>query len=114
ELDDNDRQRAGHLLTARKSLERAPFRLAKETGAERGRGAREIAELAVSEHRPETQTLVVVNRVDRAQAIFRALRTSQAGITADHNPALLLLHARFRPAERRRIEAELRRPHGPA
>lgn len=106
ELSDGDRARAGRILGARKALRRAPIRLEKETGKERGGGATAIAELAFEEHRPGSQTLVIVNRVDRAQAIYRSLQSlSRAGAEA---PTLLLLHARFRPAERRVIERKLR------
>lgn len=112
ELSGEDRARAGHLLTARKALERAPFRLEKGTVAGRARSAQSIAELALNEHKPGTQTLVIVNRVNRAQAIYRALRAASEGDPSS-SPTLLLLHARFRPADRRRIEAELRKPNGP-
>ena len=97
-----DRERAGHLLTARKSLLAAPFRLGKETGKDKGKGAKAIADLALTEHRPGTRTLVVVNRVDRAQAVYRSLAAGGHGA--------LLIHARFRKAERRDIEARLLQP----
>lgn len=106
ELGEEDRERAGHLLTARKTLERAPFRLEKETGRDKGKGAQAIAELAREVHTRGTQTLVIVNRVDRAQGIHRALASGRG--PGDDGPQLLLLHARFRPAERREIERRLR------
>ncbi len=101
-LDDDDRARASHLLKARKTLERSDMAVEKSTPP------RELAASVLSRHRAGTQTVVIVNQVGRAQAIFSELaRRSDA-------PDLLLLHARFRPAERRRIESELRRELGPA
>lgn len=78
-------------LEARKTLERvdvasvAPNRLASV-----------IAEEVLGCHRPGTRTLVVLNTVDRAQAAFDAL----AKQARDQNPALVLLHSRFRPPDR--------------
>lgn len=53
--------------------------------------AREVAEA----HTPGTRTLVVVNNVRRAQALFRALRNEKSAETD-----VGLLHSRYRPAER--------------
>lgn len=57
----------------------------------------EIAEA----HRADRQTLVILNRVERAQGLYAALREKLPAV--DH----LLLHARFRPRERREIERRL-------
>lgn len=56
-------------------------------------------------HQAGTTTLVILNRVDRAQGLYQALSTL---LRSETPPALMLLHARFRPAERRAIEARLR------
>lgn len=45
-------------------------------------------------HRPGTNTIVILNSVERAQALYRAL--TKAGGTAE----CLLIHARFRPGDR--------------
>lgn len=50
-------------------------------------------------HVPGEQTLVIVNRVERAQALYEALD--------DDSVERLLLHARFRPGDRAAIESEL-------
>lgn len=110
ELGAEDRTRASRILSARKPLRQAPFRLEKETGKEKGAGVKAIAELAFNEHRSGSQTLVIVNRVAQAQAIYRALHSRSPDGT--QGPALLLLHARFRPAERREIERSLREDCG--
>ncbi|SRR5712692_665305 len=52
-----------------------------------------------NQHVANTNTLVIVNRVDRAQAIYRAL--AETGIPR------LLVHARFRPAEREILNRKL-------
>lgn len=50
-------------------------------------------------HRPSKTTLVIVNRVNRAQALYDALKK--------RNATGLLIHSRFRPAERRRLNQQL-------
>lgn len=63
-----------------------------------------LAEEVAAVHQAGEQTLVILNRVDRAQALYQAL--GKFGVDAER----LLLHARFRPAERRGIESQLRQP----
>ncbi|MDO6459078.1 CRISPR-associated helicase Cas3' [Granulosicoccaceae sp. 1_MG-2023] len=61
-----------------------------------------LATEILEEHQPDTQTLVILNQVERAQGLYQALKKRKP-------PAeLLLLHARFRPAERRAIEEKLK------
>jgi CRISPR-associated endonuclease/helicase Cas3 len=54
------------------------------------------AEFALAQHKPATRTLVIVNTVPRAREIAAAIRT--------HFPGVILLHSRFRPADRRALE----------
>lgn len=61
----------------------------------------QLAREILAAHAGAGTTLVILNQVERAQALVRALEKTTAA------PPLLLLHARFRPAERRRIEARL-------
>jgi CRISPR-associated endonuclease/helicase Cas3 len=66
------------------------------------KGGSHIASLAreiQSGHQSETLTLVVVNRVARAQHLYRHLRSLMPDVP------VALVHSRFRPVERRRIEA---------
>jgi CRISPR-associated endonuclease/helicase Cas3 len=65
-----------------------------------------LAEEVLEAHRPGKTTLVIVNRVDRAQEIYRWLRTK----LPDGGPQLLLIHSRFRASERRNKEARLPGP----
>jgi len=58
-----------------------------------------LAQEILTGHQPNSTTLIIVNQVERAQAIYREIKKNHGA------PSLLLLHSRFRPAERRTIEA---------
>jgi CRISPR-associated endonuclease/helicase Cas3 len=59
-------------------------------------------------------TLVIVNQVERAQHLYQSLAALyEKGDGGGGAPSFLLLHARYRPAERRMIEARLREPAPP-
>ena len=88
-------------LQARKSIARAPLECRTPEG---------LARFVGREHRPGTQTLVVVNRVERAIDVYRALDESFKD--AERRPELLLLHSRFRPGEREPREVSLDAPPG--
>ncbi|MBK6918561.1 MAG: DEAD/DEAH box helicase [Deltaproteobacteria bacterium] len=79
-------------LRARKTLERAATPLGKK-----GSLAPLAKEIAAA-HVPGTLTLVVVNRVQRAQELY-ALLGHEPGLEAT-----ALVHSRFRPIDRRRIQ----------
>jgi CRISPR-associated endonuclease/helicase Cas3 len=81
-------------IMARKALLRAPFALSSETKRDY---AERLAKLISDRHQRGTLTLVVVNRVARAQAVYLVLR--KAGIASDR---LGLIHSRFRPPDRER------------
>lgn len=86
-----------------KHLHRATTRLTKENAKSRAaQYAKELADHVLQTHVAGTQTLVVVNTVERAQTIFHALTRQKK--KAD----LLLVHARFRRAERDALTASLR------
>lgn len=85
-----------------------PSAVSLRAGNAKQKAAAYIAALAGevrAAHRGET-TLVIMNTVERAQALYRAL--------AGAEPPVLLLHARFRPKERRDIEAAIRQTPGAA
>ncbi len=115
-LGDDDRHETGvaRRLQAVKSLQPAPTVLTSENAKARATAYIESLASEVAEaHRPGQQTLVIVNRVERAQSLFQALKKKLPEANA------LLLHARFRAAERKEIESQLRRevgadshPHG--
>lgn len=64
----------------------------------------ELADEIRAAHVAGSRTLVIVNRVERAQSLYREL--------ADYGDERLLLHARFRPNERRMLEERLRTEPG--
>jgi CRISPR-associated endonuclease/helicase Cas3 len=68
--------------------------------------AKKLAVLIVEKHRAGTLTLVVVNRVGRAQAIYEALRTPEKGSNHPlYDPArVALIHSRFRREDRKQHE----------
>ena len=61
-----------------------------------------LAKEVISAHQPATTTLVIVNRVDRAQLLYREIAK------AANAPPILLLHARFRLAERVKVEHRIK------
>jgi CRISPR-associated endonuclease/helicase Cas3 len=80
-------------LRARLAAGRTVARL--EISDDPKRYAREVASRAIGVHRAGTRTLVVLNTVERATAVFDALMKERP--TAD----VVLLHSRFRPDDRR-------------
>jgi CRISPR-associated endonuclease/helicase Cas3 len=66
--------------------------------------AKATARLVTEKHRPGTQTLVIVNTVDRAKDVYAELVKLWK---KDPTPALLLVHSRFRPEERRGLNDAL-------
>ena len=90
-------------LDAIKSLRRAETEIDAENISKPEIYARSLAREVASVHRGGTTTLVVVNTVSRAQAVYKAL----AGVLGA-STARLLIHSRFRPPERRRLEERLR------
>ncbi|MBA2433678.1 MAG: CRISPR-associated helicase Cas3' [Chthoniobacterales bacterium] len=79
-------------IEARKTLTPAPFLLNAETKKDY---AKRLAEFISARHQKDTLTLVVVNRVHRAQAIYSAL--VKGGVAKER---LALIHSRFRPPDR--------------
>ena len=55
---------------------------------------KEIAATAREWHRPGTRTMVVVNRITRAQEVYKNLKSERG------DAELILLHSRFRPGDR--------------
>lgn len=95
ELPAEDRRGAlAARLDAEKRLERLDLTHTKSAAL-----WREIASGVLARHRPETRSIVVLNRVKDAQEVFGALRK----LTKHENtpPEIVLLHSRLRPPERR-------------
>lgn len=79
-------------LARRMAATRTIYRL--EIGTESKWYPADLAARAVAEHRPGTRTLVVVNTVGRAMDVHAQL------VKLDPDAAVVLLHSRFRPADR--------------
>lgn len=92
-----DEDRAGPL---RRRLEATRMVRRLDVSGDPKRYARDLAERTGAAHRDGTRTIVVLNTVERATAVYDALR--RQGTAAE----VVLLHSRFRPAER---AAHLRR-----
>ncbi len=103
-----DRKQASDRLKANKTVERARLNFAKEADNQKGKDAylQELCAAIMKTHDPKSQTLVIVNRVDRAQGLFRLLREQRP----DRRD--LLVHARFRAAERAAQAQRLREEAG--
>lgn len=95
-ISDEDRAQAGDRLKAIKMVEQAPCSINKATGNKQGAAAylQALCEVVLEAHDASSQTLVIVNRVDRAQGLFRLIRKQRP----DRED--LLIHARFRAEER--------------
>jgi CRISPR-associated endonuclease/helicase Cas3 len=89
-------------LAARKVLAKA--KVAIDSAAASGKGLIQYVEALAAEvmkaHRPGETTLIIVNRVNRAQALYDSLKKRNA-------TGLLLIHSRFRASERQRLNQQL-------
>jgi CRISPR-associated endonuclease/helicase Cas3 len=93
---DRDDPALARRLDARKRLTACEVRVTRKDPR-----ADALAAEVLAAHRPGSLTLVVVNRVRRAQGVFAALRRRAPDVPVG------LLHSRFRPAERHPRQAEL-------
>lgn len=99
------------LATAKKRLARArPFPASRQNG-DMKRYLAGLAEAVLDAHRPGHLSLVIVNRVKRAQDLHIELRKRLKRERPDA-PALGLLHGRFRSADRQREAGRLPLPEG--
>jgi CRISPR-associated endonuclease/helicase Cas3 len=94
------------LFEARKPVSRCDLTLSP---AAKDEYAKKLAALVVAKHQPGTLTLVVVNRVARAQQVYQALTTPEKKSKQSLcDPAHVgLIHSRFRRQDRLRHEALL-------
>jgi CRISPR-associated endonuclease/helicase Cas3 len=100
ELDEEDyapRRPLYKRMTARKTLARLGVTATKD--------GKDVAASVVKVHEKGTQTLVVLNTVERAKAVYAAIRKDK---TAPKD--VLLVHSRFRPNERETLNVQLRQP----
>ncbi|MBX9811047.1 MAG: CRISPR-associated helicase Cas3' [Burkholderiales bacterium] len=104
-IGDEDRKQAGDRLEAIKAAERAGLSFTRAADTQQGKEAylQALCAAVIEAHDPTSQTLVIVNRVDRAQGLFRLLQERRP----DRKD--LLVHARFRAAERTEQARRLRK-----
>jgi CRISPR-associated endonuclease/helicase Cas3 len=99
ELDETDYDPARALnkrMTANKTLAKLSTSASKDM--------KDVAKAVLASHSPGTQTLVVLNTVERAKAVYAELeKLRKKAVT----PKLLLVHSRFRPHERQQLNDQL-------
>jgi len=93
-LEEADRRAVKHRLEAVKKLQRPGLVLSKQLKPDQY--AKELAKLILEKHVPGRLTLVIVNRVSRAQEVYEALKKSGRA------EGLALVHSRFREPDRRK------------
>jgi CRISPR-associated endonuclease/helicase Cas3 len=84
-------------MTAKKTLHPLGVPSSKEM--------KEVAKAVLEKHVPDTQTLVIVNTVDRAKAVYAAIQSLRKKLPS---PPPLLIHSRYRPRERERLNEQLK------
>lgn len=97
ELDETDYDPALPLhkrMTAVKTL--------ASLGVTATKDGKEAAPAVVKAHVKDTQTLVVLNTVDRAKAVYAAIKKDK-----NAPKDVLLIHSRFRPEERKKLNAQM-------
>lgn len=89
---------------APKPLEKAEIPLEKKTKTDLERYSKSLSELILDCHTlsAQTITLMIVNTVDRAQSVYKALLEKKK-IIRDSGPDVRLIHSRFRPFERSKL-----------
>jgi len=102
-LTDADREQAAKQINARKILRRSSVAFTREASNKGGMQdyVERLGQTILREHSSDGQTLVILNRVDRAQQLFQQIQQARP----KHDD--LLIHARFRPAERRQQNKKL-------
>lgn len=106
ELSDTDRERVGKRLNANKILSRIDVTLTEE--ANKKEGAKDyierLSQVVLKLHDTASQTLVILNQVERTQRLFQLIHEKR------QNKNDLLIHARFRPEERKNQNEQLSAP----
>ena len=93
--------RLARLARAAKKLTRSQVVPASPKKSDISDYCGQLADAIVNARHPELMTLAIVNRVDRAQALHRAIEKRLLELKPSA-PTLVLVHSRFRPADRRR------------
>lgn len=102
-------------FNAPKKIAKAPVKLNSDSKKDVASYSKELADWILKEHlkkhRPNKLTLVILNRVDRAQEVFREMQKMQKAKENDssaESPDLALIHSRFRSQDRKQYERKLK------
>ena len=93
-------ERLRRLTNAKKVLTRTPIAPESSKAADIDAYIAELARSVLDAHCPGRMTLIILNRVQRAQDLHGALAKEMKN--AVNPPTLALVHGRFRPADRQR------------
>lgn len=99
QLTDADLQ--NETLRLRMQAQKRLVKATTECGGKENDYAKELAKEVIAAHHLGSLTLVICNRVSRAQELYKALRKGT-------NEELTLIHSRFRAAERQALNRKLR------
>jgi CRISPR-associated endonuclease/helicase Cas3 len=99
ELDERDYD-PNRILYKRMTAEKILHSL----GASSSKDMKDVVKAILTKHVAGTQTLVVLNTVDRAKAVYYELIKIRK---KSETPRLLLVHSRFRPSEREKLNEQL-------
>ncbi len=89
----------GDLADTRLSRRHNACKMVTEAAIEGKKRAADIANLISSHHKPGALTLAIVNTVERAQDVYKALKAPRAKLLPDAEK--VLVHSRFRAADRK-------------
>ena len=93
--------RLAGLVQATKELYRSETVPSSSTSADLTAYVGAVADSILEAHRPGRMTIAIVNRVARAQDLYKAI-DKRIGKPGPSTPALALVHSRFRSGDRRR------------
>lgn len=93
--------RLAGLVQATKELYRSETVPSSPTSADLTAYVGAVADSILESHRPGRMTIAIVNRVARAQDLYKAIE-KRIGKPGPSTPALALVHSRFRPDDRQR------------
>lgn len=102
-FDDTEHSRIAVRMNAIKLLRKAETMWEQKT---KDSYAKQLAEEVCRHHQSDTLTVVIVNRVGRAQDVFVELQRQLKSVPSQ--PDLCLIHSRFRQAERARLQQRLK------
>lgn len=93
---EDDQRQADDRLNSVKAVTKLPISLGKDAGNQKGLEAylQALCKVVLDAHATDNQSIVILNRVERAQGLFRLLRETRP------KKADILIHARFRATER--------------